>query len=53
MNHYTQIAYEEALKSTMRVRVGAVLIYKKKIVSSGYNKYRNNKINTSNNNYVL
>lgn len=53
MNHFTQIAYEEALKSSMRVRVGAVLVYRNKIISTGYNRNRNNKIHTSNNQCLL
>ena len=53
MNHFTQIAYKEALKSTMRVRVGAVLVYRNKIISTGYNKSRNNKIHTLNNQCLL
>ena len=32
-----EIAYKEALKSTVKNKYGAVLIYKNKIISSGHN----------------
>lgn len=36
---FIQIAIEEALKSSMRHRHGAVIIYRNKIIGKGYNKY--------------
>lgn len=34
------IAYQEALKSCLRIKVGAVLIYNGKLISKGHNRYR-------------
>lgn len=45
MQHYIELAYQQALKSPLDKRYGAVLIHRKKIVSVGHNYY--SKISTS------
>ena len=40
MDHYTSVAFEEGLKSPVQNRYGAVLVYRNKIISKGFNYYK-------------
>jgi deoxycytidylate deaminase len=37
MNYFVEIAYNEAKKSNVKNQYGAVLIYRNKVISKGYN----------------
>jgi deoxycytidylate deaminase len=37
MDEYIEIAYKQALKSNVNKQYGAVIVYRNKIISSGYN----------------
>jgi deoxycytidylate deaminase len=37
MMYYVNLAYQEALKSSLKKKYGAVLIYRNKVVGKGYN----------------
>ena len=40
MNRFVKIAYNEALKSDMKGRYGAVLVHRKHVISRGHNMMR-------------
>jgi deoxycytidylate deaminase len=50
-NHLINLAYEQALKSTMKRKYGAVLVYRNKVIGMGYNY--STKISNSNGQCIL
>jgi deoxycytidylate deaminase len=42
MNYFIDEAIKQAKKSPMEVKFGAILIYKNKIISAGFNTYKSN-----------
>ena len=53
MNKFIEIAYQQALKSSLEVRVGAILVMRNKVISKGYNKHKNFCTSTSNRKCIL
>jgi deoxycytidylate deaminase len=51
MDYFIELAYKQALKSSMNKQYGAVLIYRNKVVGMGYNS--SSKITTKNEYCIL
>ena len=51
MDYFIELAYKQALKSSMHKQYGAVLIYRNKVIGMGYNS--SSKITTKNEYCIL